>query len=413
MHTLYNAAICIYGWLIYLASLFSTKARQRLKGSRISISAIKDMHWGASDKIVWVHAASLGEFEQGRSMIEKLRAEYSSIKIVLSFFSPSGYEIRKNYENVDLVVYMPLDTPKKAKAFVEALNPMMAIFIKYEFWANHLTELKRRNIPTYIISAIFRKEQIFFKPNGVFFANLLHCFTHLFVQNEESATLLKSIDIDNVTIAGDTRFDRVADIARGAKKLHIIEEFVGDTPVIVAGSTWSPDEDLIVQYINDKRGKVKLIIAPHEVNSQRISEVCKRLKCSYTRYTEVKEGVILKSVDCLIIDTIGVLSSVYQYGSVAYIGGGFGVGIHNTLEAATWGMPIVWGPNYHKFKEAKDLIAVGAGYSIRDYTQLEARFNKLIKNRKTEAESAKQYVAEKTGATDVVLKYMKAIIENQ
>ena len=398
------------------------------------------------DRIVWVHAASLGEFEQGRPLIEKLKRENSEYKILLTFFSPSGYEVRKNYASADVIAYLPLDTPRNARRFVELVKPEKVVFVKYEFWLNYLAELRFRGIETYIISAIFRSNQVFFKWYGGIFREGLKAFKMLFVQNEESKELLKGIGVENVMVAGDTRFDRVADIAAAAKRLEIVERFVNSQlPVLVVGSSWGPDEDLLVRYINERAGRMKMIIAPHEVHEERIKELTSKLTCKYALYTDIQKEITdgsqqstvngqpvltpsaslvplkqgdnkiceanltlnfqlstFNSLDVLVVNTIGVLSSVYQYGQVAYIGGGFGVGIHNTLEAAAWGMPVVFGPNYHKFQEAKELIECGAGQSIKNYEECARALDEFFEKNDVASKAAAEYVAKNIGATNLI-----------
>ena len=396
--------------------------------------------------MVWVHAASLGEFEQGRPLIEKLKRENPEYKILLTFFSPSGYEVRKNYAGADVIAYLPLDTPRNAKRFVELVKPEKVVFVKYEFWLNYLRELRGRGVDTYIISAIFRKEQVFFKWYGGLFREGLKAFKKLFVQNEESKELLKEIGVENVVVAGDTRFDRVVDIAAAAKRLEIVESFVNSQlPVLVVGSSWGPDEDLLVRYINERAGRMKMIIAPHEVHEERIKELTSKLTCKYALYTDIQKEITdgsqqltingqpaltpsaslvplkqgenkiseanltlnsqlstFNSLDVLVVNTIGLLSSVYQYGQVAYIGGGFGVGIHNTLEAAAWGMPVVFGPNYHKFQEAKELIECGAGQSIKNYEECAKALDEFFEKNDVASKAAAEYVASHTGATELI-----------
>ncbi len=412
MQGIYNFIIHLYAFAIGCAALFNKKARLRHRGAKNSLAQLQNCTLlNGNKKSIWIHAASLGEFEQGRPFIEKIRKEKPNHIIILSFFSSSGYEVRKGYNGADIVCYLPMDTPRNARKFIEISQPEMVIFIKYEFWANYLFELRRREIPTYIISAIFRPKQMFFKANGAFFVDILRCFTHLFVQNDESKQLLANVGITNVTTAGDTRFDRVADISTSAKSLDFIDKFIGtdNQHIIVAGSTWGPDEILLAKYINTHRGNCKLIIAPHEVNPQRISELCKRLECSYIKWSTLSpntDTTELSQADCLIIDTIGILSSVYQYGKIAYIGGGFGTGIHNTLEAAAWAMPVMFGTNYHKFQEAKDLIDCNAAFSIASYEKLNTTFNRLLTDSSSEAKAAQQYVQSKIGATNTIIKHI-------
>ena len=411
MRYLYNIAIWFYALGVRVAALFNRKVRLMWQGEQEAYAKI-EAGLKDGDRVVWVHAASLGEFEQGRPLIEKIRRDNPEYKILLTFFSPSGYEVRKNYGGVDVIAYLPLDTPGNARRFVELVKPEKVVFVKYEFWLNYLRELRGRGVDTYIISAIFRKEQVFFKWYGGLFREGLKAFKKLFVQNEESKELLKEIGVENVVVAGDTRFDRVADIAAAAKKLEIVERFVNaqctmhnaQLPVLVVGSSWGPDEELLARYINERDGKMKMIIAPHEVSEERIKELTEKLSCKYALYNE-ELGVRneeLKKVDVLVINTIGVLSSVYQYGQVAYIGGGFGVGIHNTLEAAAWGMPVVFGPNYNKFQEAKELIECGAARSISNYEECAKALDEFFEMNEEASKAAGLYVASHTGATELI-----------
>lgn len=355
-------------------------------------------------RYVWFHAASLGEFEQGRPVIEQLKREKPETKILLTFFSPSGYEIRKNYAGADIVSYLPLDVPGNAWYFVNLVKPSKAIFIKYEFWPNYLLALQAENIPVVSISAIFRPEQVFFKDYGKWYKKLLLTFQHIFVQDKFSKELLQAHGINNVTVAGDTRFDRVYDLYQQAKQLPLIEEFVkGAEKVIVAGSTWPKDEELLVQYLR-LHPDVKLIMAPHEVHNSHIAEISKLLDGKFVRYSDATAENV-KSTNCLVVDIIGILSSIYRYANVTYIGGGFGVGIHNTLEAAVYGLPVVFGTNYQKFREARELIAVGGAFSISNYVTLEAQFDLLLKDNNA-GKIAGEYVKNNTGATEMILKQL-------
>ncbi|MDR0754591.1 MAG: 3-deoxy-D-manno-octulosonic acid transferase [Prevotellaceae bacterium] len=400
MNILYNLTIHAYGRLIAIASCFSEKAKKRHQGSHNTWNII-EKQVDKKSSYIWFHVSSLGEFEQGRPVIEKLKQENPDTKILLTFFSPSGYEIRKNYPNADLICYMPTDTVKNAKRFLSAVNVEKAVFVKYEFWGNFLIELKKHNIPTYLISAIFRKEQTFFKIYGGFYRKMLKCFTHLFVQDNNSHKLLKSIDVYKVTVAGDTRFDRVNNIARQSKNIPLIEKFIDGKNVIVAGSTWAVDEDLLLKYFSENKN-IKLIIAPHEIHDSHITEISSKLKYPHLRYSQLTENNAANA-DCIIIDCFGILSSVYRYADIAYIGGGFGAGIHNTLEAAVYGIPVVWGPNYMKFKEARELIACGGGFSVSDYSSLKNVFYNLTVNSDIGKKVA-EYVEQNLGATEKILK---------
>ena len=374
------------------------------KGQQQAFAQLK-RHIEPNTRYVWFHAASLGEFEQGRPVIEQLKRDKPETKILLTFFSPSGYEVRKNYAVADIVSYLPLDVPGNAWYFVNLVKPSKAIFIKYEFWPNYLLALQGNNIPAISISAIFRPEQIFFKEYGKWYKKLLQTFQHIFVQDKASKELLHMHGINNVTVAGDTRFDRVYDLYQQAKQLPLIEEFVkGAERVIVAGSTWPKDEELLVQYLR-LHPDVKLIIAPHEVHASHITEISKLLDGKFVRYSDATNDNV-KTTNCLVIDIIGILSSVYRYSHVAYIGGGFGVGIHNTLEAAVYGIPVVFGTNYQKFREARELITIGGAFSISNYVTLEAQFDLLLKDNSA-GKIAGEYVKSNTGATEMILKQLK------
>ena len=426
MKSLYNIAIWFYALAVRIVAFFNPKVRLMWQGEKMAFAHIESK-LNKDDRVVWVHAASLGEFEQGRPLIERLKRENPEYKILLTFFSPSGYEVRKNYAGADVIAYLPLDTPRNARRFVELVKPEKVVFVKYEFWLNYLAELRFRGIETYIISAIFRSNQVFFKWYGGIFREGLKAFKMLFVQNEESKELLKGIGVENVVVAGDTRFDRVADIAAAAKRLEIVERFVNvqctmhnvQLPVLVVGSSWGPDEDLLAQYINERAGRMKMIIAPHEVHEERIKELISKLTCKYALYTQITDNRLpitdkaqlslltpnssfFIDYDVLVINTIGILSSIYQYGQVAYIGGGFGVGIHNTLEAAAWGMPVVFGPNYHKFQEAKELIECGAGLSIKNYEECARALDEFFEKNEVASKAAAEYVASHTGATEII-----------
>ncbi len=358
--------------------------------------------------IIWVHAASLGEFEQGRPVIEALRRTHPEYKILLTFFSPSGYEIRKNYSGADYVFYLPTDTPSNVRRFMDIVRPKIAIIIKYEFWLNYLSELRRRGCRTYIISSIFRRNSIFFKPYGWAFRRALKSFDTLFVQNDESVELLASIGISNVEKAGDTRFDRVADIASKAKKIEEIEKFAAGRKVFVAGSTWPQDEELIVRLANEHRD-TKFIIVPHEIEPQRIDRMAESIQGGAVRYTRAGQCDRTAEAQVMIVDTVGILSSVYSYAHYAYIGGGFGVGIHNTLEAATFSLPLAFGPNYTKFQEAVDLIRLGAAKSVDSYKQIEEWFSALHDDenlRKRQGDLAGEYIRQNKGATEKIVSHI-------
>lgn len=356
-------------------------------------------------RLVWFHAASLGEFEQGRPVMEALKKSRPDTKIILTFFSPSGYEIRKNYQGADYIYYLPSDTPRHARRFVELVRPDAAVFIKYEYWYHYLKQLHLRQIPVYLISAIFRKEQPFFKWWGGLHRQMLRFFTRLFIQDSESARLLSSIHIEAFEQTGDTRFDRVKQIADEARNIEIVEKFLNGQPAIVCGSTWPPDEDLLLEYINRDSSRFKWIIAPHEIGESHVKNILNKCHKKAVRYSE--ETADWADADILLIDCIGLLSSVYRYGKAAYIGGGFGAGIHNTLEAAVYGMPVVFGPRYQKFKEAVSLIQEGGAFSIHTGEELKETLDTLIQNpaiMETAGSQALKFVNSQLGATDVIMR---------
>ena len=355
-------------------------------------------------RYVWFHAASLGEFEQGRPLMESLRKTHPEYKILLTFFSPSGYEVRKDYKGADIICYLPLDTPINAIRFLRLIRPEVAFFIKYEFWWNYLHILKHRHVPVYSVSSIFRPDQVFFRWYGYQYRYVLRCFTHFFVQNETSRDLLVKLGITNVTITGDTRFDRVLQIKEQSKQLPVIDAFKKDYKVFVAGSSWSPDEDIFIKYFNEHK-EWRLIIAPHVIGEDHLKEILAKLNRKTVRYTEATVDNV-KDAECLIIDCFGLLSSIYHFGEVAYVGGGFGVGIHNVLEAAVWNMPVLFGPNNLRFQEAQGLLKSQGGFEITDYDSFEHIMNSLVSNAEFLEESgnkAGDFVKKMTGATDIVL----------
>ncbi|HEY3372606.1 MAG TPA: glycosyltransferase N-terminal domain-containing protein [Prolixibacteraceae bacterium] len=405
MNFLYKLSIFFYSLLIKLASPFNQKASQIGKGRQMVFKELphKINH---GRPIIWVHCASLGEFEQGRPLIEAIKQQHPSYQIFLSFFSPSGYEIRKNYELADYIYYLPADTKKNAQQLIDLIQPEIVFFVKYEFWFHYIQELKKRNIPLYIVSAIFRENQLFFKnsPWGKWYRNLLFQFEHFFVQDQQSVELLGRIGLKNVTKAGDTRFDRVAEIARNRKMIPLIEKFKNNQLLVVAGSTWKPDEEMLVEYIHAHPG-IKFIIAPHETKKGNIDRLISLLKTPVLCYTEAVIDEV-SDQQVLIIDTIGLLSSIYQYADLAYIGGGFGVGIHNTLEAAIFGMPIVFGPNYLKFNEATTLVKLGVAFPVEDYPQLQTILDTILSDlekREKIALACSNFTDQNLGATQTIL----------
>ena len=405
---MYTIGIYIYIALIRLAALFGhRKAKQMLEGHSEIFPALKEKIKDGTNYI-WFHASSLGEFEQGRPMIEKFRAEHPEYRVVLTFFSPSGYRSARNYQQADVVCYLPFDTPCNVKRFLDLVNPKMVFFVKYEFWLNFLFALKKRAIPTYSVSSIFREEQAFFHWWGAYYRRVLRCFTHLFVQNEKSKELLASIGIKEVSVVGDTRFDRVSKISEQAHLLPLVEAFVeGGNKIFIAGSSWGPDEDVYAPYFNNHTGW-KLIIASHEVNEERIKSIQESIRGNCVRYTQASMDDV-RTAKCLIIDCFGLLSSIYRYGDVAYVGGGFGVGIHNILEAAVYGIPVFFGPNNKKFQEAQQLKACGGGIEIISREDFEQKMT-LIDNDAEAAERAGEaagsYVSQNAGASAKIFKLL-------
>ena len=416
---IYNLIIYLYQLGVAIYSLFNEKVRKMWRGERAAFSVLKEKV-DPEAKYVWFHAASLGEFEQGRPLMEQLRKDYPEYKILLTFFSPSGYEVRKNYEGADMICYLPLDTITNARRFLRTIRPVMAFFIKYEFWYNYLHILKHRNVPVYSVSSIFRPDQVFFKWYGRQYGRVLNCFTHFFVQNEVSKELLAKIGITNVSIVGDTRFDRVLQIKEAAKQLSLVEAFLGEgekrkeegeyarPKVFVAGSSWPPDEEIFIKYFNEHRDW-KLIIAPHVIGEDHLKQIESLLEGrKVIRYTAAEANSTnsqLQDADVLMIDCFGLLSSIYHYGDVAYVGGGFGVGIHNLLEAAVWDVPVFFGPNNQKFQEAQALKQNG-GQEIHDYKEFEQLMNRFIAEPsflQEQGRLAGQYVKSRAGATEQVL----------
>ena len=421
---IYNIIIYIYLLGVAVYSLFNKKVRKMWRGERAAFGVLKEKV-DPKAKYVWFHAASLGEFEQGRPLMERLRREHPEYKILLTFFSPSGYEVRKNYEGADIICYLPLDTPINAIRFLRAVRPVMAFFIKYEFWYNYLHILKHRHVPVYSVSSIFRPDQVFFRWYGSQYGRVLNCFTHFFVQNEQSRELLAKIGITCVTVAGDTRFDRVLQIKEQAKQLPIVEEFVRgyvgagargcedsnsryEGRVFVAGSSWPPDEDIFIRYFRE-HPEWKLIIAPHVIDEAHLQQIEQKLEGWHVkRYTASSNQTPPPSEglgEALVIDCFGLLSSIYHYADVAYVGGGFGVGIHNLLEAAVWDLPVFFGPNNLKFQEAQGLKK-GGGFEISSYEDFAAQMDRFANDSDylhAEGKKAGQFVKGLAGATDIVL----------
>lgn len=401
---LYNFCVAVYARLIALASLWNPKAKLWTTG-RKNVFERMARAISPSDRIVWIHVASLGEFEQGRPLMEQIRKQYPEFKILLTFFSPSGYEVRKDYKGADYIFYMPIDTPRNVGRFLDIAHPEIAVFVKYEFWLNYLRQLKARGTRTYVISSIFRRNSIFFRSYGFLWRQALDAFDRIFVQNEESRELLHGIGFDNVIVACDTRFDRVAAIAEAVKRIDAIETFKGDAPLFIAGSTWRPDEEILMELIADNP-RIKFVIAPHEMDEARINRIMTQTCGRAVRYTHCDAQSLARS-QVLILDTVGILASVYRYASWAYIGGGFGVGIHNTLEAATFALPIAFGPNYAKFKEARDMVALGAATKVESAEELKRWFAPLRDDsvlRAKVSSTAKDYTVKNQGATSLIMR---------
>ncbi len=399
---IYTIAIYIYGIVAHIVALWSPKAKLWCEG-RKDIFRRLESEIDKTSKIVWVHVASLGEFEQGRPIIESIRTKHPKYKILITFYSPSGYEIRHNYEGADYIFYLPIDTPRNVKRFLDIVNPEVAIFVKYEFWLNYLSELGKRKVRSFIVSAIFRQNSIFFKPWGSLWRKALTSYETIFVQDDNSKRLLKECGFDSVVIAGDTRFDRVWAIAQGGKRLPVIERFVAESEMMIAGSSWEADEDILLPLIA-KNPTIKFIIAPHEIDSERIEKLAARLGGNSVRYSAIDDSTNIGDTQVLILDTMGMLSSIYKYAKWGYIGGGFGKGIHNTLEAATFGLPIAFGTNYLKFREACELIEIGSATSVKTAEELELWFSTLqnCDLRNSAAQKSLNYTSQKRGATELI-----------
>ena len=407
----------IYILIVYLAALFNKKAKLLVRGTRAASAELRSKTEAATSEreglkgCVWFHAASVGEFEQARPIIERLRREQPNRKILLTFFSPSGYEMRKDYDRVDKVCYLPFATRLNAKRFIQAYQPSMAIFVKYEFWPAYLKQLRKQGIPTYNIATIFRESQAFFRPWGMPYRRLLHCFTTLFVQDERSRELLERYGYDNAVVAGDTRFDRVAEVLRDQREISQLMRFTepeispvhfdaAPPKVIVAGSTWPKDEELLARYLSE-HPDIKLVLTPHEIGAGHLHQIFNLFQGQLVRFSEAT----LMNVNTnrvLLIDRMGMLSRLYRFATVAYVGGGFGAGIHNTLEAAVYGVPVVFGPRYHKFREAEDLIERGAAFSVNDYRSFAAAMDEALAHPEEYGRKAREYVQSELGATDKI-----------
>jgi 3-deoxy-D-manno-octulosonic-acid transferase len=406
MKVIYNLGILIFILLVKLVALFNSKARLWVNG-RKNWEALLKNKINPEDKNVWIHCASLGEFEQGRPVMERLKGEKPDYKIILTFFSPSGYEVSKNYDFVDYVCYLPADTPGNAAKFISLVNPAFVILVKYEFWTNYMLKLSENNVPLYLISGIFRPDQHFFKWYGTFFRKVLSAFSYLFVQDQESKDLLAGIGIDNIMVAGDTRFDRVVQIAEKSEDIPQIKAFKREETLFLAGSSWPRDEKIIAGYINRFPQKMKWVFAPHEIDLHNIERLEKLFTAGVVRFSKFSENAAGARV--MIIDNIGMLSSAYRYATIAEVGGGFGSGIHNILEAACWGIPVIFGPNYQEYREATDLIELGGAKSFSTFGEFSKILDNLLSDRNLYSESAKtaaSYVKQNTGATAKIMAYI-------
>jgi 3-deoxy-D-manno-octulosonic-acid transferase len=414
MTFLYNLFAILTSLILKVIALFSPKIRLFLDG-RKNVFSILEQEIKPTDKTIWFHAASLGEYEQGLPVLEKTKKKFPNHKIIVTFFSPSGYEVRKNNTISDLTLYLPLDTKKNAEQFISLVHPEVVFFIKYEFWINYLNELNNKNIPTYLISGIFRENQLFFKWYGGFYRKALNAFTHFFVQNEKSKELLTRLGKKNVTVSGDTRFDRVITILEKDNTLDFIENFKNNTLTIVIGSSWPKDEEILIQFINSCQQGVKFIIAPHNIKTEQIQHLKNSIQRKTVLFSE-KAGQNLSNYDVFIIDTIGILTKIYSYADIAYVGGGFGTpGVHNLLEPATFGIPIVLGPNYSHFAEATALIDLKGCVAISNLEELQKNFNKLIEDksfRKEKGQICKTFVENNKGATNSIIKTISDLQTN-
>jgi 3-deoxy-D-manno-octulosonic-acid transferase len=406
----YNIFLFLYQAGISIASLWNYKAKLWLNGRKNIFDRLRGELRAQDSKLIWFHCSSLGEFEQGRPVLENLKEQIPNYKFLLTFFSPSGYEIRKGYKGADWVFYLPLDSKKNAKIFFDIVNPVVAVFVKYDYWYYYLNECKKRKTPLLLVSGVFRKDQPFFKWYGNLHRSMLNCFTHFFVQDKGSLQLLQSININNATVAGDTRFDRVSEIAENFTPIEEIEKFCGRSPVFIAGSTW-PEDEKIIKDAATNFANLKLIIAPHEIHKEHIDQL-KTIFPDSVLFSQLRTHISEPiTSNCLIIDNIGMLSKLYHYATIAYIGGGFNKGIHNTLEAAVFGKPVLFGPNYKKFKEATGLIESGGGVCINSITELTSQLKKLLTNKDILESSSKNsfdFVKQNKGATEKILHYIEA-----
>ncbi|MFD0965097.1 3-deoxy-D-manno-octulosonic acid transferase [Pseudofulvibacter geojedonensis] len=411
MFFLYNILTHITKYILKVIALFNPKIKLFVKGRKHVFKTLKNTI-STSDKTIWIHTASLGEFEQGLPIIEKLKLQYPTYKIIVSFFSPSGYEVKKNNPIADCIVYLPLDTKKNVTQYLDLAQPDLAIFVKYEFWPNYLNELKQRNIPTLLVSGIFRKNQIFFKPFGKGMRKSLHAFSYFFVQNEHSKELLNSISFKNVAVAGDTRYDRVSEILERDNSLDFIADFKENKTVIVYGSSWEDDEAIYLDFLNNSTG-IKHIIAPHDIKPRKIEKLKKGIQKSVVLYSE-KEGKNLANYDVFIIDTIGLLTKIYSYADIGFVGGAFKTGLHNVLEPAVFGIPVIIGPEYNKFQEAVDLVNQKGVISINSKNEYETIIQKLITHtdyRKETGNINASFIKQQSGATNEIVSYISKTLK--
>ena len=413
MSLLYNFGLFLLRTGYFLASFFNAKAKAFRIGRKNLFSHLRNQFESNASPVVWVHCASLGEFEQGRPVMEKLKSEFPDHKILLTFFSPSGFEVRKNYDKADFVYYLPWDTHKNAVQFISTVKPVLAIFIKYEFWHHYTTELKRKSIPILSVSSIFRRDQLFFKNYGGFYRDILKNFDHFFVQNDESVKLLRFLGLQNCTKAGDTRFDRVNEMVKRGDEIAVVKRFKNNEKVMVIGSCWPEDLDVLIPFINENYYNIKFIIAPHEISESFIGNLEKALNSENIRYSKA-ENQKVEEYQVMIIDNIGMLGRLYKYGEFAYVGGAFGKGLHNILEAACYGIPVFFGnKNYEKFQEANDLINRGGAFEVSDYLDLKNKYEMITLPQTflLACEVTRQYVEENLGATDKVIKYCHKIMK--
>jgi 3-deoxy-D-manno-octulosonic-acid transferase len=410
---LYDIGLKAYNGLLTVAAPFNQKAKLMLQGRENQFEKLEQAFAGNTAPVVWFHCASLGEFEQGRPVIEAFKAEFPEYKVMLTFFSPSGYEVRKNYSGADFIYYLPLDSAANARKFLAIVQPKLAVFVKYEFWHYYLQELEQRYIPILSISAIFRPEQVFFKPYGEFNRNMLRRFTHIYTQNQTSLDLLQTIGITNATIAGDTRFDRVLQTATTIKPIPMVDAFTNGSEVFMVGSSWPADIEVLLTLIQKYKSTIKFIIAPHEIHESGITTLIQTIGDGAVRFSQA-DAATIANYKVLVIDNIGMLSALYSYGTYAFIGGAFGKGLHNTLEAAVFGLPLFFGPKYSKFQEAVDLVKLGCAFPVNNADELLAAFGKVHTTpgaRQTITDTEKQYVQEQAGATTQIMADIQRLLK--